>query len=291
MAIQWTLLLFGLLAGIGLGCLGIASISSLMRKFEGMQKPLLWSALALIVLGGICSFFHLNNPAHLFYVLGNMKSGITVELVLTALSFAAAVGLLLCARKESQGVLAKVIAVLGIAMAIVMPFATGNAYSVMVARPAWATVFLPIMYLIASWAGGLLVAAVLAAVQKDVKAVAFWGKMALGGIAAFLISVMLWLFGVGAAPYQDASRSVAAIVGGDLSMLFWAGPMVLGTLLPALLAGGVLALSRRNADSAPSASTVGLSAAALLSFVAGSAVLRCIVYLVGTSFQAYIYTM
>lgn len=290
MPVQWTLLLFGLFAGIGLACLGIAALSEFLDKNSKVRRPLVVCSLVLMVVGGLCSFFHLNSPEHLFYVLGNLRSGITIELVLTGLSFAAAV-LYLLTMNKNQTALRRGIAGLCLALAIVFPFSTGTAYSVMTARPAWASIFLPLMYLVSAWAGGLLVSAVLSALKEPAEKMASHALLAIGGLGAFAASIALWIVSIGTAPYQDYSRSVNIVMAGDYSVLFWGGVIALGVIAPIILMMSLRIRAKRSSCTSGSGACVAKAAAALLSFAAGSAVLRVIVYLLGTSIHSYIYVM
>lgn len=292
MAVQWTLLLFGLFAGIGLACLGIASIGELRNSMKESRQPLVIVALVLLVLGGVCSFFHLNSPARLFYILGNPSSGITVELILTGTSFVIGTLLLWLQRKPKAVMVHRVVAVCGIIMSVALPFSTGTAYSVMTARPAWATVFLPIMYLVAAWSGGLVLASVIECLRgKSAEMKSKLLRFAVVGIVAFAVAVGLWLVGVGAAPHQDPSRSVDLVLFGTHAGLFWGVTVLLGVVVPLVLL--VLAWKKRfrsvEGASEASANLVALSGAALVSFMCGSAAIRVIVYLIGTSVHAYIY--
>ncbi|NTU89714.1 MAG: dimethyl sulfoxide reductase anchor subunit, partial [Actinobacteria bacterium] len=79
MDVQWPLLIFGLLAGLGMGCLGFVSISALVGKYESLRVTGLVIALIALCLGGVASALHMGNPGRILFILGNLRSGIAQE--------------------------------------------------------------------------------------------------------------------------------------------------------------------------------------------------------------------
>ena len=55
MAIQWPLVLFSLLAGAGGAMLAFAGLSQLLGGSRTVRRRAVWCALALFVIGGLCS--------------------------------------------------------------------------------------------------------------------------------------------------------------------------------------------------------------------------------------------
>lgn len=291
MSVQWPLLIFGLLAGLGMGCLGVISVAELRGKLDKLRLPGLTIALCALAVGGAASALHMGNPGRVLYVLGNISSGIAQELLATAVAGVVIVAYLVTAVKQASPGVRKALAVLGLIMAVALPFITGHAY-VQAARPAWNTWFLPLMYLGAAGAMGLATMYLVGAWKKiDPAELARLSRAAFVSLVVFAVTVALYLVGVALAPYPDFSRSVARVLTGDLALLFWGGVVVLGLAVPLALT----ALGAFAKPTAPSANDRALAArpaalaTGLICLLVGSVAVRMIMYLLGTSVQSFIY--
>lgn len=291
MDVQWPLLIFGLLAGLGMGCLGIVSVSEFTGRLAALRVPGLVIALGALAVGGLASALHMGNPARVLYVLGNLNSGITQELIATAVAGVVILAYFIATVKNASAGTRKVIAGFGIAVAIVLPLITGHAY-VQGSRPAWDTLFLPFMYLGAAAAMGAFTMYLVGAVKKAAaEKIAFLGKTAFVASLVFAVSVVLYLAAVAFAPYQDFSRSVTRVLTGDLALLFWGGVVVLGLAVPALVSG-MKAFSLPAASQGDGTATLtkpSIIAAGLACLLVGSVAVRMLMYLLGTSVQSFIY--
>lgn len=290
MGVEWNLLLFGLIAGIGAALFGIACIANLRGKAQELHFALAITALVALLVGGVISFFHLNIPSHVFYVMANPLSGISLELIFIALTIIVLIVWLILEKKNASPTAQKVFSILGLILGIIFPYLTGHVYFIMYARPAWHHVFLPIMYFVAAWFGALLVATLIALIKKaDGNATKALSRFSLIACIVFAVAVGLFLVGVGTAPMQDPSRSVAIITTGEYAALFWTCVVLLGFVVPLVS----LFLLEKQIDKALKnhVQPAGLAYAvvALGCFLAGSVVLRMIVYMIGTSIHSYIY--
>lgn len=290
MDVQWPLLIFGVLAGLSMGCFGFVCAFVLTGRAESLRIPGIVIALVSIAAGGLASALHMGNPDRILYILGNLQSGITQELIATAIAgvliLALAIALI---KKASPGVL-KTLSVLGLIIAIALPFVTGEAY-VQGARPAWNTLFLPIMYMGAAFAMGALAMSLLARIKHiDDADLGMISKASFIAAIVCAATVALYVTAVALAPFPDPSRSIDRLITGDLAPLFWLVVVALGLAVP-------LALTAMQAFGKQRPSTGGTAAlarpsymlAGLVCLIAGSVAIRSIMYLLGTSIQSFIY--
>lgn len=295
MDVQWPLLIFGLLAGLSMGCLGAISVSELRGKLGELRLPGLAVALGALAMGGVASVLHMGNPGRVLYVLSNVGSGIAQELLATAVAGIVIVAYLVAAKKQASSGIRKALATLGLIVAVVLPFITGHAY-MQGARPAWNTWFLPLMYVGAAGAMGLLTMYLLGAIRKtDAADLARLGKATFVAVIVFAATAGLYLAAVAFAPYPDFSRSIARVLTGDLAPLFWGGVLVAGMMVP-LMVTGMGAFGRSAGASAHEETVAGTLATkpaaiavGLICLIAGSIAVRIIMYLLGTSVQSFIY--
>ena len=297
MNVQWPLLIFGLLAGLSMGCLGVVSVAELRDKLGELRLPGLAVALGALAAGGVASALHMGNPGRVLYVLGNLGSGIAQELLATAVAGIVIVAYLVAIAKQASPGVRKVLAVLGLITAVVLPFITGHAY-VQGARPAWDTWFLPLMYVGAAGAMGLLTMYLLGAIKKvDAADLVRLGKATFVAVIVFAVTAGLYLAAVAFAPYPTFSRSIARVFAGDLAPLFWGGVVVAGVAVPLALTGmgsfgralGASARGEATAGVGVLATKPAVIAIGLICLLIGSVAVRMIMYMLGTSVQSFIY--
>ena len=157
MAIQWPLVLFSLLAGAGGAMLAFAGLSQLLGGSRTVRRRAVWCALALFVIGGLCSVAHLASPLNAISAVTNLLSfsGISIELMLLGASFIAGAAYLVLTREEGRDGAVRVVAVLAVIFGVAIGFFCGHGY-VIDAQPTWSTETLPLAYLGTSLAlGGL----------------------------------------------------------------------------------------------------------------------------------------
>lgn len=282
MGIQWPLLLFAVFGGMGMGLLVYVALQIIRGCKTSLGIAGLVAAAALLAVGGAFSALHMGHPERSFYVLTNFASGISQELVATAIAMAVVVVLLVA--EKSSGSFARFerpLAFVALAVGVLLPLVMGHAY-LMVARPAWNTALLPLMFLGDSWAMGFVAAftAVRFTAADEGERVRT-SRFALAGLAAFAATLIAWLVGVAFAYEPSYSRSVERVLFGDLAPAFWVGTVVVGIAAPV----AAVFFTRK----ASPASARALAVAALIGVFVGSVAVRVVMYSLGTSVQSFIY--
>lgn len=147
MEIEWPLVLFTLLTGMG-GCMFLFVCVNEFKRLSD-KDPFIPGLVAglITVVGGFASVLHLSHADRIMNALSRPTSGIFVEAVLIGIMcvFAAAF-LILLKRGLRESVATKACAVLGAAFGVALSFMAGHSY-VMIAYDAWNTLLLPLGYL------------------------------------------------------------------------------------------------------------------------------------------------
>ena len=199
MELQWPLILFTTFVAWSAGLFGAQGAAALAGEGRRAQMPALIGSAALLAVGGVAVFFHLEHFERIFNGFGNPTSGITQEVVCVVVVGALMVVAFVVLRRAAGGdeapALPKWLAALMIAAAALLVLVTGHSY-MMAARPAWDSLLGPLTLLGAACAAGPLTFAAIGAIAGGAD-----GAVA-GGAP-------------GAAPARAAGRAVgiAAIVG------------------------------------------------------------------------------
>lgn len=258
MEIHWSLVFFAAFICWGAGTyLATMAFRELFKAPERIVGPAFILSAAAVVVGAIASMTHLGHLERIFGVLSNPTSGIFVEGLSSALLVALVFVYMAAAiRKASAGTM-RALAIVGVVPALVVTFAVGSSY-LMVARPAWNAIALPLVSITAALSmGGVTVLAINALAARkdnseegDAQAVKRMGTAALALLAAHAVAVAFYAASVASAPYQDATRSAARMLSGDMAPLFWGVVVILGIGVPLV---ALLAQSRKKASSDDSA--------------------------------------
>lgn len=293
MDIQWPLLIFSVLLGLSSGMYVFIGIGEIKGVFKEVRFKGALIALILLALGGCASVFHMGHPERAVHLLANMGSGLSMELIAVALMGIAGFIYLFLAKRSNGA--SKIVGVIVGILGLALPYITGASY-LMAARPAWDSITLPLSYLGAALAAGfLLMSALVLLSSKAQEEGRFALTLALVGVVVMILTIVAYLIWVAIAPYQDAQRSLMRLISGDLALAFWIGVVVVGILVPAILtfiARGKLSTSQDKTSTDSAQSSKGLGASLILAcvcVVAGSAVLRAIIYLIGSSVEQFIY--
>ncbi len=260
MGIQWALVLFTVLAGAGAWLFLLNGLNVFLVRVASDKVDVVASvaSLALLIIGGLASLMHLSHPSRVLGALSHPTSGIFTEALLLGLLVVVIVAyIVLCRRKASHGAV-KVVALLGMVLAVALSFAVGNSY-IMSSRPAWDTITLPLAYLgTASTTGASLYLLIAAAAGKPGDT----GFPCLAAVATAALSA-LTAMGYG---------MVSGALWGTLALPFWACVVFLGAVIPATI--GYLYRKR----------TEGVIIPAILAVCAafvGSIAFRCIMWSLG----------
>lgn len=231
MEIQWSLVFYTLLIGLGAGTFAVAASSEWWGKAERARLPGAITAIVSMALAGVASFLHLGHPERALGVLGNIQSGIGQEMLLAGLTGLLAVAYALMLWRGGPAGTRKIVAGAGMALAVILCAVMGASY-MLPARPAWNTVFVPLLYLASAASLGLLavffwVAARTPYAEREaaVKAVGKAGLIALAVQALVTVAYVIYL-----ATAPDVS--VGRVLGGDLALVFWLGVVLVGLLVP-----------------------------------------------------------
>ena len=288
MDIQWPLLIFSVLLGVTSGCFVFLGVGEVKGKFRDVRFLGALIALVCLAVGGCVSVLHMGHPERATHLLGNLGSGLSKELFVVAIMGIVSLAYLILAKKDYP-VASKVLGVAGGVVGLVLPFVAGASYLI-AARPAWDSVALPLMYLGGGLAMGMTLMAGLVLLRgKAAEEGSFALKLALAGVLIMAVTSLAYVVWIAVAPYQAPSRSIERLVSGDMAIMFWAGVVAIGIVVPVALA--VLMLMQAGKGDAlndPKRLAAGMFMACACSAV-GAVVLRMIMYAVGTSVESFIY--
>ncbi len=146
--IQWPLVLFGILCGMGgtLACsIGVAELMGRARQARFVASIV---SLALMVVGGLAVVAHLSMPLNAFYAVAHVFSfsGISVELIMLVITFVVMLVYAILLKRDVAPGAFKVLAVLAIVSGLVLAFVCGHGY-VIQSREYWDTELLPLAYM------------------------------------------------------------------------------------------------------------------------------------------------
>ena len=186
----------------------------------------------------------------------------------------------------------KVFGVLGGIVGLVLPFVAGSSYLI-AARPAWDSIALPLMFLGAGLALGMTLMAGLVLLRgKAAEEGGFALKLALAGVVIMAVTTVAYVVWIAIAPYQAPTRSIDRLISGDLAVMFWAGVVVIGIVVPVALAVLACVQATKGAGGtgsvAPKQLAMYLFGACACTAI-GAVVIRIIMYAVGTSVEQFIY--
>lgn len=291
MEIQWPLLIFSVLLGVTSGSFVFLAVGELKGKFKDVRFLGALIAFVCLAVGGCISVLHMGHPERATHLLGNLGSGLSKELFVVAIMGIVSLVYLILAKKDYPGA-SKVFGVLGGVVGLVLPFVAGASYLI-AARPAWDSVALPLMFLGAGLALGMTLMAALVLLRGNAKDEGrFALKLALAGVIIMAVTSIAYVVWIAIAPYQAPSRSIERLISGDLAVMFWAGVVVIGIVVPVALTALALIQSKQGADadsvSDPKRYAMYLFGAFACTAI-GAVVLRIIMYAVGTSVEQFIY--
>ena len=253
MELQWPLILFTTFVAWSAGLFGAQGAAALAGEGRRAQMPALIGSAALLAVGGIAVFFHLEHWERIFNGFGHLTSGITQELIAIVVLAVVAVAYLVLMRKSDDGAsVPKWLAWLSVALSVALVAVMAHSYT-MAARPAWDSV-LWILYVLgnACVLGPATFLLVLAAggpgdqpADRAADAGAPAGRTALAGaalnaLAALAFAIFLQLSAGSFADvglYFDpthptkAMADAAATVGAQAPLL-WLGAVAVGAIVP-----------------------------------------------------------
>lgn len=252
MGIQWPLVLFTALTGMG-GMVAFAAGADVLarKRVDNLGKSCILS-LVLLVVGGICSALHLAHPLRAVGVLTHPGAGIFLEAVLLGLLAVFLVVALMLGKNGEVGPRVKAVAAIAMALGVCLAFFSGASY-VMAAHPAWNTLLLPASYLAASAVAGWMAYLVICVAGKDGESC---GKFGWAGLAiAICAIIVLAAYGIVSGAFE-ANAAVGITV------------MLLSGVVPAVC---FVLLAKR--------ASMGAAAVGTACAVAGSVLLRVLMWM------------
>lgn len=153
MGIQWSLVVFTALTGVGAGMFFFMALDEI-RGRECKAPWLLWVVIILLAVGGIVSMTHLPHPERAFRIVNYPTGSIFIEAGLTGITIALAfVYWVLISKTRDRKSAKRTLAILGMVSAALLAFMSGHSY-MMESRPAWNTLLLPLGYWATAFSGG-----------------------------------------------------------------------------------------------------------------------------------------
>ena len=247
MATQWPLVIFTVALCLAGGLLFMQSLAAILGKGSvKFQKYAAIANIAIIVIGCIAVFFHLQHWERIFNGFGHITSGITHELIMVVLALAILIVFLVMLKK---GELPKWAAYAGLVIAAILVFVTANSYN-MAARPVWNTFAWYLFIFADAYLMGALAAWLIGAIAgDDVKWLGFQSLIA-GVVKAAAVAIYAAVIGsikfASVGHYFDPTQPTKAVaetgsyisrmMSGDLALAFWLGVVIIGIVVPLIAA-------------------------------------------------------
>ena len=243
MELQWPLILFTTLVAWSAGLFGTQALLAAGGHAKRSQLPAWVTSAALLAVGGVAVFFHLEHWERIFNGFGHLTSGITQEFVAIVVLAVVAIAYLAAMRRSDDGATApKWLCWAAVAVCAVLVAAMAHSYTI-AARPAWDSA-LWILYVLgnACALGPCTMALVMAAVGDDLAPI---GPPALAGAAVGLAAAVAFAAFLQASGgsfaevgyYFDPTRPTAGMADAASAVaaqapLLWAGAVAVGGILP-----------------------------------------------------------
>ena len=286
MATQWPLVIFTLCLCFAGGLLFMQSLMAILGKGSAkFQKLAAITNIAVIVVGGIAVFFHLQHWERIFNGFGHITSGITHELIMVVLALAILIVFLVMLKK---GELPKWAAYAGLVIAALLVFVTANSYN-MAARPVWNTFAWYLFIFADAYLMGALAAWLLTGIAGD--ETKFAGTQSFFAAIAKAVAVAIYTAVIGGIKfasvghYFDPTQPTKAVaetgsyisrmLSGDLALAFWLGVVIIGIIVAL-----VIAFLKKGAE--PKDVTM-FSGIALCAAIIGAICFRVIFFALGSS--------
>ncbi|OUO88363.1 hypothetical protein B5F40_12565, partial [Gordonibacter sp. An230] len=137
MELQWPLIAFTTLVAWSAGLFGAQALMALGGHAKRSQAAAWAASAALLAVGGVAVFFHLEHWERIFNGFGRLTSGITQELIVVVVLAAVAVAYLVAMRKSDDGAsVPRWLCWVAVAACAALVAVMAHSYT-MAARPAW----------------------------------------------------------------------------------------------------------------------------------------------------------
>lgn len=183
MDIQWSLVLFTVISGVGAWLFASSMIQALAKRGALPGKLETIVVFVVVAVGGCISVTHLKHVDRIFEALNHPTSGIFVEAAMVGVLCVLLVVYFVCLLRGAKEGALKVVGAFTLVIGIVYTFACGYSY-MMEARQAWMTYALPLAYCLTCAAGGAAASQLLKALGRDGQATEGAGSDAAGAAGA-----------------------------------------------------------------------------------------------------------
>ena len=186
MEIQWSLVLFTALTGMG-GCMfACVAADEFLGRAKAAAFPAAVAALVIAVVGGLASVTHLSHPDRIMGALSHPTSGIFTEALLVGC---------LC-----------------VCVVVYLVLVKGESY-LMEARPNWCSQLLPLGYLLTAVSEGIAAYLVVVAAKAKGADVAPYGRALLVGGVLAAVGAAAYVLWAGPADGVQWALLVVAVLG------------------------------------------------------------------------------
>lgn len=265
MDIQWSLVLFTALTGLGDMMFLLICLNALLGKTDKGEFEGSIISVVLLAVGGLASVTHLSHPDRMLNALQHPTSGIFTEAVLVGLLAVCAIVFALMVKRGIRGGALKAISVIGIILGILMAFMAGQSY-IMAAIPAWNTELLPLGYLGTAAAEGAAAYLLLIVLRKaEADSLKFYSTVLAGAGCVSLVTGLL---------YGIASGAFTEPVGAALTIC----TLIFGGAAPAIC--GYLGMKKP-------ANIQTLAAIAFACAFIGAVSYRCCMWVIGANLYGF----
>ena len=198
MEIQWSLVLFTALTGMG-GCMfACVAADEFLGRAKAAAFPAAVAALVIAVVGGLASVTHLSHPDRIMGALSHPTSGIFTEALLVGCLCVCVVVYLVLVKREAAAGARKAVA--------------GESY-LMEARPNWCSQLLPLGYLLTAVSEGIAAYLVVVAAKAKGADVAPYGRALLVGGVLAAVGAAAYVLWAGPADGVQWALLVVAVLG------------------------------------------------------------------------------
>ena len=266
MEIQWSLVLFTALSGVGAFVFAFTCLEDLLKHELG-KLAYINSAIAVVLMGigGIASATHIiHHLDRIMAVLTHPAQGIFLEALMLGITCVIAVVYVVLRYRGVNDTAVHIVAVLGIIASVLFSFFCGFSY-MMGSRPSWNVILLPIGYTGTVIAGGAGIVLAMAARSCDASMLKSTSTYTIaGGIIALLTG---GAYGI----YSGAAF-------GEYAWVFWVLVVLVDGIVPIVC--GLLA--KKDANRAFSAGIIAAVAGCV-----GSSGYRVLMWLIGVAIANY----
>jgi anaerobic dimethyl sulfoxide reductase subunit C (anchor subunit) len=237
MHIQWPLVFFTLLTGLGAGAFSCVAITDWLGIAQSIRVPGAVTALVAMAAGGVASVFHLSHPLRTYNILKHLNTGVGKEMLLLGLTSFLIFLYLVMLGIGSADQTRRIVALIALISGVVLAFETGAIY-ILPARPAWNTWFWPFVYAASAAVTGLFAVYIWAAALEGRVGEGFvmaMNKAAFTALTVHAGTILAYLIFLKDAPHPDPMRRPTRLLIGDSALPFWGGVVLAGLLIPLAL--------------------------------------------------------